>query len=200
MLNCPVGPWHFCQADPVIYFFPLKCYLLTFYPFILSAVLAVRKGFLHLHIYPPHNFLRSLCTFLYESGLQGWHAKQVEAAAHQLFLQDGVLYFCWQISTKLYLKYITLKNLPLSPPPRYATFFFFAAWEFYCWIFLCVLWFPGAEAGSNTWCGRHSPLKICRFFPHKCFHEPLQGDSLWPLGAFVGTCTPFDPVPALIGL
>lgn len=42
--------------------------------------------------------------------------------------------------------------------------------------------------------------KICRFFPHKCFHEPLQGDSLWPLGAFVGTCTPVDPVPALIGL
>lgn len=36
---------------------------------------------------------------------------------------------------------------------------------FYCWVFLCVLCFPGAEAGPNTWCGRHSPLKICRFSP-----------------------------------
>lgn len=57
------------------------------------------------------------------------------------------------------------KNLTPLPNPRYATSFCFAAREFYCWIFLCVLWFPGAEAGSNTWCGRHSPLKICRFSP-----------------------------------
>lgn len=64
-----------------------------------------------------------------------------------------------------YLKYITLKTLPLLPTPRYATFSCFAAREFYYWVFLCVLWFPGAEAGSNTWCGRHSPFKNLSVFP-----------------------------------
>lgn len=53
-----------CMTMAVISFSPLKCYLLTFYPFILSAAHAGQKGFLHLHIYPPHNFLRSLWTFL----------------------------------------------------------------------------------------------------------------------------------------
>lgn len=49
-----------CQTITVISFSSLKCYLLPFYPFILSAGLAGQKAFLHLHISPPHNFLAFL--------------------------------------------------------------------------------------------------------------------------------------------
>lgn len=57
--------------------------------------------------------------------------------------------------------------LPNVPPPSQPLILFVLCSQrgFYCWVFLCVFCFPGAEAGSNTWCGRHSPLKICRFSP-----------------------------------
>lgn len=102
------------------FFFPLKCYLLTFYPLILSAVFAVQKGFLHLHIYPPHNFLRSLWTFLYESGLQGWHAKQMEAAV--IFPGWSIVFLLVDIFKAL-PQIHNFKNLTPFPIPQICHFF-----------------------------------------------------------------------------
>lgn len=169
-------------------------------PPILPALLAGQKGLSAPACLPSPQFPELSVDVFTWAWITAWRAKRPEAAARWLCLQDGAFCFCWWISAKPYYGIPNFQRL--SPQPQIRHFSCFAAGGFYCWVFLCVLWFPGAEQrpASNTWCGRHSPLKICRFSPHKCLGEPLRGDSLWPLGAFVGTCTPFDPVPALIGL
>lgn len=190
------------QTQSFLFFFPFEMLFIDILsPPSCLLSLQDKKGFLHLRVYPPHNFLSSLWTFLHEPGLQ--HGvpsdRRRQHAGYVCRMERSVSVGGYLRS--LIMAYLTSKSPP-SPQPQIRHFSCFAAGGFYCWVFLCVLWFPGAEQrpASNTWCGRHSPLKICRFSPHKCLGEPLRGDSLWPLGAFVGTCTPFDPVPALIGL
>lgn len=102
------------------------------------------------------------------------------------------------MSPKPYLKYRTFLT-PL-PTPRIATSSCSAAREFYCGIFLCVLWIPGAGTGSHTWCGRTFTIKSLSFFPPQMLAGTFQGDSLWPLGAFCWNVHSVWPCPSVNGI
>lgn len=152
----PSRPSHF-------FFFPLQCYLLTSYPPHPACSPCRTKGLSAPACLPSPQFPELSVDIFTWACITGWRAKRLEAAARWLFLQDGALCFCWWISAK---PSYGIPTFQMSPPSQPQILFVLCSQRgFYCWVFLCVFCFPGAEAGSNTWCGRHSPLKICRFSP-----------------------------------
>lgn len=94
----------------------------------------------------------------------------------------------------------SLKNRTPLPIPQIGHFFLLCSQRIlWLGISLCTL-VPWSRSQFQHVLWQTFTIKNLPLFPHKSFQDPLQGDSLWPLGALVGTCTPFDPVPALIGL
>lgn len=59
------------QTQSFLFFFPFEMLFIDILsPPSCLLSLQDKKGFLHLRVYPPHNFLSSLWTFLHEPGLQ----------------------------------------------------------------------------------------------------------------------------------
>lgn len=69
-------------------------------------------------------------------------------------------------------------NITPLPTPRSATSSCSAAREFYCGISLCVLWIPGAAAGSHTWCGKTFTIKCLSFLPPQMLPGTFAGWQL----------------------
>lgn len=104
------------------------------------------------------------------------------------------------MSPNPYLKYRTFLTLPLSPPPDTPLLPALQPENFTAgYLFVC---FGSLEQRPVLTHGvaRHSPLNVCPFFPHRCFQGPLQGDSLWPLGAFCWNVHSVWPCPSVNGI
>lgn len=89
-----------------------------------------------------------------------------------------------------------------SPHPQIRHFFLLCSQRILLRdISLCALDPPEQRPLLTHGVARHSPLKSVLFFPPTDASRDLPG---WQLVAtwcfFVGTCTRFDPVPALMGL
>lgn len=164
-----------CMTMAVISFSPLKCYLLTFYPFILSAAHAGQKLSAPAYL-PSPQFPEISVDIFIGIWIIGMPCQANGGGSSTLVIFAGwsIIFLLVDVSKPL-PQIQNFSNITPLPTPRYATSSCSAAREFYCGISLCVLWIPGAAAGSHTWCGKTFTIKCLSFLPPQMLPGTFAG-------------------------